>query len=257
MGFELDAVTMDGAIERIAQSVGRAEGGWVITPNLDILRQIITDAEVRSLAGQTTLRLADGMPLVWASRLRRTPLPERVAGSDLIFPLCARAAREGWTVFLLGGNPGAAVAAADVLRQRSPGVQIVGCECPALGFENDPSYLTHLESTLRTLNPTLVFVALGAPKQERLIARLRPTLPGAWFFGIGVTFSFVSGEIARAPLWMRGVGLEWLHRLAHEPRRLARRYLALGLPFGVRLLVRSIFEGARTRTSASTIAARP
>lgn len=247
MGFDLDAVTLDGAIEHVAGAIARAEGGWTLTPNLDILRQIVTDPEVRALADQTTLRLADGMPLVWASRLRRTPLPQRVAGSDLAAPLCVRAAREGWRVFFLGGSEGAADAAASILRERAPGLNVCGTLCPPMGFEHDAAYVEHLERTLIAAQPAVVLVALGSPKQERLIARLRPLLPRAWFFGIGITFSFISGEIGRAPPWVRAIGLEWAHRLVQEPRRLARRYLVHGLPFAARLLGESLWQGLTAR----------
>lgn len=251
LGFEVDAVTMDGAIEHVARAIARGEGGWTLTPNLDILRQITHDREFGSLAAQTTLRLVDGMPLVWASRLLRTPVPGRVAGSDLLVPLCQRAAREGWAVFLLGGNPGAAEGAAAVLRERAPGLRLVGLDCPPMGFEKDPDYLRGLEARLKAAAPLLVFVALGSPKQERLIADLRGVLPLAWFFGIGVTFSFVSGEIQRAPGWARASGLEWAHRLIQEPRRLAGRYLLRGVPFAIRLLVTSFFQGLRSSRRAS------
>jgi len=247
MNFDLDAVTMDGAIEHIAHAVSRGEGGWALTPNLDILRQITQNAEARVLADQTTLRLADGMPLVWASKLKRTPLPERVAGSDLLAPLCARAAREGWAVYFLGGNPGAAEDAARILRERNPALNVVGIQCPPMGFENEPSILAAIQQSLRATIPVLVFVALGSLKQERLIEKLRPVLPQAWYFGIGISFSFISGEVGRAPPWMRATGLEWVHRMIQEPRRLAGRYLRHGLPFAVRLLCRSALEGVGFR----------
>ncbi len=247
MGFDLDAVTLDGAIEHIAREVAAGCGGWVLTPNLDILRQIRTDPACRALAAQTTLRLADGTPLVWASRLQRTPLPERVAGSDLTAPLCERAARENWRVFLLGGSPGAADAAAEVLRAKSPALRVVGTLCPPMGFEQDESAIAQIESALIAADPTLVFVALGAFKQERLISRLRPRLPRAWFLGIGITFSFISGEIARAPRWARAAGLEWVHRLAQEPRRLASRYLVRGVPFAAVLFFSAALAGLKVR----------
>jgi N-acetylglucosaminyldiphosphoundecaprenol N-acetyl-beta-D-mannosaminyltransferase len=94
-----------------------------------------------------------------------------------------------------------------------------------------------------------VLVALGCPKQERLIEVMRPQMPRAWFIGIGITFSFVAGEVHRAPMWMRGIGLEWVHRLMQEPGRLARRYLVDGLPFAIRLLAVSAIEGLRRRVS--------
>src|SRR5690606_22200349 len=106
------------------------------------------------------------------------PLPERVAGSDLIWGLCERAGADDRSVFLLGGNPGTADAAAAELVRRSPGLRILGTECPGIGFEDDQTYLTGLCERLTALRPDIVFVALGFPKQEKLIAVLRPTLPG-------------------------------------------------------------------------------
>lgn len=223
----------------------------MITPNLEIVRRLVREPECARLCEATTLRLADGMPLVWASRLRGTPLPGRAAGSDLIWGLCQRAAADGRSVFLLGGNPGSAEAAAAELVRRSPGLRVVGTECPAMGFERDEAYLARLRGRLVALRPDLVFVGLGFPKQERLIAILRPALPGAWFIGVGVTFSFVSGEIRRAPRWMQATGLEWLHRLAQEPGRLAKRYLVHGVPFGIVLLLSSLRDRARGAGNAT------
>jgi N-acetylglucosaminyldiphosphoundecaprenol N-acetyl-beta-D-mannosaminyltransferase len=243
LGFGLDRVTLGGAVARICDSLRAGVGGWVITPNLDILRRIVRDRRFAQLAEGTTLRLADGMPLVWASRLKRCPLPERAAGSDLIWALCERAAAEGWSVFLLGGNPGAAAAAAAALSARSPGLRVAGTECPEFGFEHDAAYLAGLTERLVEVRPDIVFVALGSPKQERLISQLRAVLTRSWFLGIGVTFSFVSGEIKRAPVWMRRWGLEWTHRLAQEPGRLAKRYLVDGVPFAARLMAVSAWEG--------------
>ncbi|MBC7835843.1 MAG: WecB/TagA/CpsF family glycosyltransferase [Phycisphaerales bacterium] len=237
MGIPLHAVTLAGAVEHVAQQLRAGCGGWVITPNLDILRRLVTEPAFAALSSNATLRLADGMPLVWASRLRGTPLPERVAGSDLIYHLCERCARDVRSVYFLGGNPGTAQTAASQLAARYPGLRVAGTECPPFGFESDAAYMARLESGLASVKPDVVLVALGSPKQEALIERLRHLLPATWFLGIGVTFSFVSGDIRRAPPWMRRVGLEWSHRLMQEPRRLAKRYLVQGLPFAARLLV--------------------
>ncbi|MFM9995270.1 MAG: WecB/TagA/CpsF family glycosyltransferase [Phycisphaerales bacterium] len=247
MGVEIDRVTMRGAVDHIDGELRAGRGGWVVTPNLEILRRLRTDPEVALLCAPAELRLADGMPLVWASRLRGTPLPERVAGSDLIWSLCEHAARGdgggGWSVFLLGGNPGAADAAAGRLAAGYPGLRIAGVHCPPMGFEGDEHERAEIRRRLSEARPDIVFVGLGSPKQERLIVELRPDLPRAWFLGIGVTFSFVAGEMARAPAWMRRTGLEWFHRLITEPRRLGKRYLVHGVPFALRLLGVSFVEG--------------
>lgn len=247
LGVDLDRLSLAGAVEYIAGALNEGRGGWVITPNLDILRRFVVDAEFRDLCASAELRLADGMPLVWASRLQRTPLPERAAGSDLIDHLCERAARDGRSVYFLGGNPGSADAAATTLRGRFPALRVAATECPPIGFESDGAYMQGLSKRLAVARPDIVLVALGCPKQERLIVRLRPLLPAAWFLGIGVTFSFVSGEIRRAPVWMRRSGLEWVHRLSQEPSRLAKRYLLHGVPFALRLLGDSFWRGLRAR----------
>lgn len=254
MGVPLHPVTAAGALDHIAASAAAGRGGWVLTPNLEILRRLTREPETAALCEPVTLRLADGMPLIWASRLQRTPLPERVPGSDLIWSLSGRAAAEGLSIFLLGGNPGAADAAAAELVARFPGLKVAGTECPPIGFEGDAGYLDRLRERLVVADPNIVYVALGFPKQERLIARLWPALPRAWFLGIGISFSFVSGEVKRAPRWMQAAGLEWMHRLAQEPSRLARRYLVHGLPFAARLLALSAAAGIMGRGSGNAAA---
>jgi N-acetylglucosaminyldiphosphoundecaprenol N-acetyl-beta-D-mannosaminyltransferase len=236
LGVRLDNVTPQEALDLIFGSLDRGRGGWVLTPNLDILRRLIKDPAYRLMTAAATLRVADGMPLIWASRIQGTPLKARVAGSDLIWGICERAAQEGRSVFFLGGNPGAADDAAMKLQGLYRGLDVAGTECPPLGFERDPGYMRRLIATVRESAPDVCFVALSTPKQDRIIRELMPLLPRTWFLGIGISFSFVSGEVRRAPLWMRKSGLEWVHRLIQEPRRLGRRYLVDGVPFGIRLL---------------------
>jgi N-acetylglucosaminyldiphosphoundecaprenol N-acetyl-beta-D-mannosaminyltransferase len=179
--------------------------------------------------------VADGQPIVWASRLAGTPVPERVPGSDLVLSLPEAAARAGVRVFLLGGNPGVAADAARRLQALNPGLQHVGSYCPPFGFEDDPGALDRIKDVLRAARPTLVLVGLGFPKQERLIRTLRPEFPEAWFAGVGISLSFLTGDQSRAPTMLQRLGLEWLHRLLHEPRRLFRRYVVRGLPFSFML----------------------
>ncbi|MEX0887007.1 MAG: WecB/TagA/CpsF family glycosyltransferase [Phycisphaeraceae bacterium] len=241
-GVELDAITERACIEFILSRLDAGRGGWVVTVNLDHLRRLVCDAGYARLCGGATLRVADGMPLIWASRVRGTPLPERVAGSQLIATLSAAAARRGRSIYLLGGDAGTAEAAAAVLQVRSPALRVAGTECPAVGFEHDDAVVAALAERLRVARPDIVYVALGSPKQERVIARLRDALPGAWWIGVGISFSFLAGRVRRAPPWMQRMGLEWVHRLSQEPGRLARRYLVAGLPFAVRLMVRSACE---------------
>lgn len=248
-GLELCAVTEPECVGRIAADLSAGRGGIVITVNLDHLRRYGRDAEYRRVADEAEIAVADGMALVWASRLQGTGLPERVTGSNLIWSLSAAAAAGRHRVFLLGGNPGTAEAAGEVLTRTYPGLCVAGIHCPEPGFEGDPAGTEAVRRILAEARPDLVFVALGSPKQELLMARLRDELPHAWWLGVGISFSFVSGEVRRAPLWVQNLGFEWLHRLLQEPRRLARRYLLQGLPFALALFWQCL--GNRWRRSFS------
>lgn len=238
-GVRLRAITERRCIEHILDELDAGRGGWVVTANLAILRQLSRDAELRELIAGVSMCVADGMPLVWASRLAGAPLPERVAGSDLIDSLSGAASQRDRSVYLLGGNPGAAEAAAEVLSQRYPSLRIAGTYCPPIGFEQDNDELERMAGALDAAEPDIVYVALGFPKQERLIARLRAERPSAWWLGVGISMSFVSGEVRRAPRWMRRLGLEWVHRLCQEPGRLLGRY-SRDIPYGLGLLWRAM-----------------
>jgi N-acetylglucosaminyldiphosphoundecaprenol N-acetyl-beta-D-mannosaminyltransferase len=217
------------------EGVRARTGGWIVTPNLDILRQFTANPESRELIRAASYRVADGQPIVWASRLAGTPLPERVPGSDLVMSLSEAAAQAGGSLFLLGGNPGVAAAAAGRLQARYPGLHRVESYCPPFGYEQDPKEVDRIREAVRCARPALVLVGLGFPRQERLIDLLRSEMPQTWFVGVGISLSFVAGEQPRAPAALRRLGLEWTHRLWHEPHRLFRRYVVHGLPFGFRL----------------------
>ncbi len=236
MGVGIDRVPEQDVIERVLGGVQNGEGGWVCPVNLDVLRQCAHDAGVRALVNSADLVVADGMPLLWASRIAGEPLSERVAGSSLIFTLTAAAAQRDASVFFLGGNPGAADGAARVLKARNPALRVAGTVCPPWGFDSDEPQLAALERDLQAADPDIVFLALGFPKQDKLAVRLRARFPRVWFVSCGISLSFASGQIRRAPRILQVLGLEWLHRLAQQPRTLFRRYLILGLPFLVRLL---------------------
>jgi len=262
LGVKLHAITEVDCIRRIIDELKAGRGGVVVTPNLDHLRRYLHDVNFGALVAEADLVVADGMPLVWASRLQGTPLPERVAGSNLIGSLSAAAADCGKSIFLLGGSPGTAEGAARVLATRYPHLKVAGHYFPPIGFEQDPAEMANIIAVLSTAKPDIVYVALGSPKQERLIAKLRQILPNSWWLGVGNSFSFLCGDVRRAPLWLQKIGMEWAHRLLQEPKRLFRRYIMVGIPFAAKLLGKSLarrvvykFSGGAPASIAASLAA--
>jgi N-acetylglucosaminyldiphosphoundecaprenol N-acetyl-beta-D-mannosaminyltransferase len=246
-GVKLDAITEKQCIAHVLDEIEAGRGGMLVTPNLDHLHRCSTNLAFSALVAEADLVVADGMPLVWASRLQGTPLPERVAGSNLITTLSGAAAARGRSVYLLGGSEGTAAGAGRVLTSKFPQLKVVGTWYPPLGFENDTKHMAEMVQSLSASHPDIVYVALGSPKQEKLIARLRPILPNAWWVGVGNSFSFLCGDVRRAPKWMQVCGLEWTHRLFQEPKRLFKRYIVVGLPFAGGLLAKSLLRGIPNR----------
>ena len=168
---------------------------------------------------------ADGMPIAWTCRTLYGGRVPRVAGVSLIEKLCKRGAAQKLRVFLLGGRPGAADLAASMLKKRYPGIQIAGVNCPLFGFEQHEESLSRVLDHIVEAKPHVLFVGLGAPKQELLIRdhikRIRVPLA----IGVGGSFDILSGQLKRAPTWMQSSGLEWAYRLFQEPTRLWKRYL--------------------------------
>jgi N-acetylglucosaminyldiphosphoundecaprenol N-acetyl-beta-D-mannosaminyltransferase len=235
--LEIDAVTFAEALERISELVEQREGGAVFTPNVDHVVKAEHHPEFRGAYSRAALCLADGMPLLWASRLLGSPLPEKVSGSDLVVPLMRLAAERRWRVYLLGGRPGAAEKAADKLA-RELGTHIVGIDSPIVSLNGAADSSEQTLERLDTAAPDLVLVAFGAPKQELWIDRFADRIRPAVAIGVGGSLDFVAGEVRRAPAWMSRAGLEWLFRLMKEPRRMWRRYLVEDPAF-VRIVARS------------------
>ena len=251
LGVRFDAMTETQAIAHVLDELDAGRGGLVVTPNLDHLRRCHRHSDYRAIVGGAQLVVADGVPLLWASRIAGTPLPQVVPGSNLVSSLSAGAAARGRSIFLLGGAAGSADGAARVLVARSPRLRVAGRYCPPHGFEDDPDEMCRIETALLSASPDIAFIGLGSPKQERLALRLRSLLPQTWWLGVGISFSYLAGDVRRAPVWMRRAGLEWAHRLGSEPRRLARRYLVEGISFGLQLAAWSAAQrclGARRRT---------
>ena len=233
-GIEVDAVTMTEAVSIVRQWTSDAsfDCRYVVTPNVDHVVTLQHHAELRAAYQNASLVLADGWPIVAASRWLRKPLAERVAGSDLV-PAVFAAAEENHPLraYLLGAAAGVGVRAAKNIQERWPDVKIVGVDSPPVGFERYQDENELILSRIAAAEPDLLIVGLGAPKQELWVHAHRRSLRCKAAICAGATIDFLAGEKHRAPKWMRGLGLEWLHRFVSEPRRLGRRYLKDALVF--------------------------
>jgi N-acetylglucosaminyldiphosphoundecaprenol N-acetyl-beta-D-mannosaminyltransferase len=232
---------VDHVIGALANPIPR-HGGWIVTPNVDILRTIVREPAVRELIQGTTIAVPDGMPLVWASALQHTRLPQRVTGASLLDSLCAAAADAGRAVYLVGGASGIAETAVARLNEQYPRLRIDGWS-PPFGLESTPEGMAEIRERLIRFGVDLVFCGFGFPKQEQVISQLVDDLPDAWFVGCGASLAFAAGRIPRAPMWMQRSGLEWMHRLLNEPRRMFRRYVVDDIPFAIRLLATAYARG--------------
>jgi N-acetylglucosaminyldiphosphoundecaprenol N-acetyl-beta-D-mannosaminyltransferase len=245
LGVGVDDIDEAGAVRAIVSAARAGRGGVVVTPNVDILRRAVRDPVLGAMVAQADLSLPDGMPLVWASRLRGTPLRARVPASSLVYPLARAMAAHGLRLFLLGAEPGVAEEAARSLERQVPELVVAGTDSPPYGFEHDPDAMARIRLTLEAARPDVVLCAFGCPKQERVMTALRPHFPATWFLGVGGTLDMVAAHTPRAPRWLQRLGLEWVHRLRLEPRRLFRRYIIDDAPFALVLLARSAVDRMR------------
>jgi N-acetylglucosaminyldiphosphoundecaprenol N-acetyl-beta-D-mannosaminyltransferase len=238
VGTNIDQYSFDEVVEIIvdyAISGGSAE--YVVTPNAQHILTLQKDPHFREIYSQAFLVVPDGVPLLWAAKFLQTPLKGRVNGTDLFEKLCEIAAAKELKIFLLGGRSGAATQAAEILQTRYSGLKIVGTHCPPYGFESNTAELALINTKIRETTPHILFVGLGAPKQENWIYANYQQLGVPISIGIGVSFELVAGMVKRAPVWMQKSGLEWLFRLIVEPKRLWQRYV-VGNPLFIWLVLR-------------------
>ena len=250
-GVLIDRVDMGEALSRVDDFVRDGRPHRVVTVNLEYLRHSRKNERFRDALSSADLAVADGAPLVWASRLFGRPLPERVTGVDLADRCAELAAARGHRLFLLGAGPGVAEAAAQVLKERYPGLCIADTYTPPFGdFSDEEEQRIH--EHIREASPDILLVGLPTPRQELWNHGHADDWGVPVTIGVGAAFDMISGVVPRAPRWMRRVGLEWLFRLIKEPGRLWKRYLLhdsveLARLLACRLTLRTVPDGYDTR----------
>lgn len=249
LGMEIDALTMQGAVDQlwtwINDSPKDAGCRYVVTPNVDHAVLLKENVNLQAAYRDAHLVLADGHPIVLASKLLGQPVPERVAGSELVPQLFEFFNHCGaLKVFLLGAAEGVAEVAARNMQQQWPNVQTVGVYSPPMGFEKDNVECANILTRIADCKPDVVVVGLGAPKQELWVHRHHKLIDAKVALCVGATIDFLAGEKKRAPLWMQKYGLEWAHRMFSEPKRLVKRYAKDAWVFP-QLVARQWVDGAR------------
>lgn len=221
-GMDIDVVTPEQAVARILRWCETGERHIVVTPNMDHAVALRANDALRAVYDRAGLVLADGMPLVWASRLGGQALPGRVTGSDLIEPLCREGA--GRSIFLFGSTLPTLSAAARRLRRSCPNVEVAGVYAPPFGAAFDEAENDRIIEAVNSLRPDIVLVALGMPKQELWAGRNLHRLDTHAVLCIGAGLDYLAGTVRRAPKLLQRLGFEWLWRAATEPARLGPRY---------------------------------
>ena len=226
-GIEIDAFRMPQAVDCLRTWVEAdfSKCHYVVTPNVDHMVLLKENELFRKAYDGAAMILADGHPIVWASRLLRRPLPERVPGSELVPKLFDSFNERGkLRVFLLGAAEGVGLQAAENMKAQWPKVETVGVYSPPMGFEKDAAETENILQRIADVSPDVVVVGLGAPKQELWVAANADQLKTKVALCVGATIDFLAGEKKRAPVWMQKCGTEWLHRMCSEPKRLVKRY---------------------------------
>jgi N-acetylglucosaminyldiphosphoundecaprenol N-acetyl-beta-D-mannosaminyltransferase len=220
-----NVITLDEAMDAIATKVKSKTVGYVVTPNVDHVCVSETSDLMAEVYENAFLSLPDGMPLIWMSKLRKRPLPEKVSGSDVIWPLLRRCAAEGFSTYFFGASRETSALAIEKIRAELPTLKVVGASSPLYSLDEPGSELLASLEEIRSLQPDVVIVAMGNPKQEHFLLRQQAVYGPGFAIGLGASLDFIAGTVSRAPKWMSDAGVEWLYRLAKEPKRLWRRYL--------------------------------
>lgn len=224
LGVGVDAVDMRSAVARVLDAAKKKRKGYVCVTGVHGVMEAQTNAEFRSILNSAFLVTPDGMPMVWVGRAQHNPNMDRVFGPEFMLEVCRESVARGFTHFLYGGNDGVAAQLAENLRRMFPGLKIVGTYTPPFR-ELNADELHQLQEQVHAAKPDFFWVGLSTPKQEKFMFKYLPLLDATVMFGVGAAFDVHTGRINDCSRWIKRAGLQWLHRLLQEPRRLWKRYL--------------------------------
>ena len=237
LGVPIARIDMDGALRQVDGFIEARSPHMIVTSDTPGLVRAHDDPEFQAIVRAADMVTADGRGVVWMARVLGLPVKERVSGVDLVERMCERAAQRGYSVYLLGAEPGVAEEAARVLESRYPGLRVAGTHHGYFTHEEEPAVV----AAIAQARPDILLVAFGAPKQEKWIRQHQAAIQAPVAIGVGGTLDVIAGRVRRAPRWMQRAGLEWLYRVLREPKRLPR---LIALP---RLVWMTLWEALRKR----------
>lgn len=238
LGVAMSAMDLRVATQAVLEACAEKQKGYVCVTGVHGVTEAQKDEEFRRILNGAFLNTCDGMPLVWVGRAKVGEQAQRVYGPDLMLAIMAATQDGKFSHYFYGGAPGVADALREAMEKRFPGVKIIGTFCPpfrALNSEEEAALRAELEAK----QPDLLWVGLSTPKQERFMAAYLPRLHATVAFGVGAAFDFHTGRMREAPRWMMRAGLQWLHRLCSDPRRLWKRYAVIIPSFLARLFLQT------------------
>ena len=217
-------VNMREALSAIDTMITSDKKSYVVAINVDVVMKIENDVYFKEIVDNADMVLVDGKPLVWIAKWHKHPVKAKISGSDLVPLLCKEAARNGRSIYIIGGKDGIAEKAKEKLERELPDINIVGTYSPPFGFENDTIELDKINAMITQVHPDLLIACFGCPKQEKWIYENISKYDAKVSICAGATVDFLAGNVSRAPRWMSEHGLEWFYRFLQEPKRMFRRY---------------------------------
>ena len=215
---------MSETIETIEQMILSDKKSYIVPINVDVVIKIENDNYLKKIIDEADMVLVDGKPLIWISKLHHKPVKAKISGSDLVPLLCEKAAKKGYSIFIIGGKEGIAKKAQEKLEGKYPNINIVGTYAPPFGFETNKRELDKINQMITEKAPDILIVCFGCPKQEKWIYENIESYNAKVSICAGATVDFLAGNVKRAPKWMSEHGLEWFYRFLQEPNRMFRRY---------------------------------
>ena len=217
-------VNMDEAIQAIEDMIASEKKSYIVAINVDVVMKIENDSYLKEITDKADMVLVDGKPLEWIAKWHKRPIKAKISGSDLVPLLCKRAAKKGYSLFIIGGKNGIAEKAKQNLERDLPEIKIVGTYSPSFGFERDETELSRINEMISDVHPDILIACFGCPKQEKWIYENYQKYDAKVSVCAGATVDFLAGNVNRAPKWMSDHGLEWFYRFLQEPKRMFKRY---------------------------------